>query len=501
MTGELPLAQFTGKPPRAPRAGVISALGTPGSHFLLHPPPPQPPSTPTTPVLSGGGSSIAIAGPGGGPALEIRNSTLDATALRAPLIRVSGTNLATRTLLLVDPSSLALSHNLLSLSSASLTGTDDILVVLNSTITSTITASGARLPLVGVASSTVSGAGALLSLEHSRLTAAGPILNGTGSIIGFHGPVLRVGAMSTVATAGGPAISLSSGQLTADAAASISGRGRLSLGGPLLSLSSGAPTATFGGAVLRVAGGTVTGPPTGMLFGVRGTATAVDAESGLTLGTDRPLRAGGALLQATAGAVTAGRLLALDTALLQASAPLLHLTANSTMTASRSVFNLGPRANVTSSAGALVRLDGSQATITTGALFAVAGGSKLKTTAGDLLQMDNGARLTLSNGVLLNVAGGSFASITGALVRFGGSGGNVLSVTNSLRPTGFLNGIPVFSSLGRTTGFTITNPTPLAGLNTLGTIRINGVSCTPSCAGASGSLIAITGIGGTVRIR
>jgi hypothetical protein len=88
--------------------------------------------------------------------------------------------------------------------------------------------------------------------------------------------------------------------------------------------------------------------------------------------------------------------------------------------------------------------------------------------------------------------------VSGALVRFNGTGGNVINVSNNLVPTGFLNGVPVFSSLGGTTGFSITNPTPLVGLNTLGTIRINNTAL-PN-AGVTGSLIAIQAGGGAIKI-
>jgi len=82
----------------------------------------------------------------------------------------------------------------------------------------------------------------------------------------------------------------------------------------------------------------------------------------------------------------------------------------------------------------------------------------------------------------------------------GGTGGNLINVANNLAPTGYLNGVSVFSSLGGTTGFTITQPAPLLGLNSLGTIRINGTPL-PSNAttGMTGSLMAIQG-NGSVRI-
>jgi hypothetical protein len=104
------------------------------------------------------------------------------------------------------------------------------------------------------------------------------------------------------------------------------------------------------------------------------------------------------------------------------------------------------------------------------------------------------------NGLLLFVSGGSFAQITGALVSFTGTG-NVININNSLSVTGVVNGIPVFSSLGAPglSSFTITG-TPLSGLGTAGTIKVNGVPCGASCAGAAHPLIAIQGTGGKIKI-
>jgi hypothetical protein len=70
-------------------------------------------------------------------------------------------------------------------------------------------------------------------------------------------------------------------------------------------------------------------------------------------------------------------------------------------------------------------------------------------------------------------------------------------------PTGFISGVPVFSSLGGTTGFSLTSSAPLVGLNTLGTITINGAllpNNATATSGITGSLIAIQGTGGQVRV-
>src|SRR5207237_515123 len=79
-----------------------------------------------------------------------------------------------------------------------------------------------------------------------------------------------------------------------------------------------------------------------------------------------------------------------------------------------------------------------------GALVNVTGGSGL-TVTGNLLTLSNGSTLSLLNGPLLSVSGGSFASIGGALVAFGGTGGNLLSVSNNLcgGSCALFGGIPV----------------------------------------------------------
>ena len=178
------------------------------------------------------------------------------------------------------------------------------------------------------------------------------------------------------------------------------------------------------------------------VFSISGVNTALDLETGLVLGSDRPLQHAGVLLEASDAIITTDTVVRLDTALLEASQPILNLTNRSSLTTQNSAADLSYRAKVTS-LGPLFRLDGSSLTVNQGALVNVAGGSVLGVT-GDLISLLNGSTLSLLNGPLLSLSGGSLASISGGLVAFGGSGSNALKVTNSLcSPCSLIGGIPV----------------------------------------------------------
>jgi hypothetical protein len=242
----------------------------------------------------------------------------------------------------------------------------------------------------------------------------------------------------------------------------------------------------------------------GSIFRLTGTATDPDRErdpvsdsaTGLTLGTDQPLQhgGGGPLFETSNGAkVTVANAIKVDTALLAATVPVLNLTGASKFDASRDLVDLVRNAHLTGDT--LIRLDGSTLGVN-GHVVNVAGGSRLNLT-GDLIQLLNGSRLDIKGGVLLNVVDGSVASIAGALVRFGGTEGNVIEVTNSLIPNSFPGGIPVHVADGAIAHISVTG-TPLAGLGTLGTITINKKELSDPTL--NGSLIAIQGTGGTVKI-
>jgi len=256
-----------------------------------------------------------------------------------------------------------------------------------------------------------------------------------------------------------------------------------------------------GEALVSVRGGLLlvgNGSAGGNLFVLSGRpgATQVDPETGLTLGTDRPLQPGAEspVFEASNATVTVrGSAYRVDTALLEATAPLLNLKNGSTLTTSGSVVDLVGRAKVAlpNDAVAMVSLNSSLMTVTNGHLVNVAGGSYLNL-AGSLLNLSNGSTLNILNGLLLNVTGGSVANIGKSLVSFNGIG-NTLNVTNNFAPTALIGGIPVY---GPADSFKISG-NALAGLGSAGTIKINGVALTPTTplANLKGSLVAVQGNG------
>ena len=205
--------------------------------------------------------------------------------------------------------------------------------------------------------------------------------------------------------------------------------------GGVLTTSSTDPLARFDGGVYTFGGA---GVP---MFDLYGTAAAPDAETGLTLGTHRPLLHAGSLLDASNATVTATQAVRVDNALLEASAPLLVLRNGSKLTTAADTVNLSYQAKVTS-LGSVVALDRSALTVGRGAALTLAGGSVLRVT-GNLFSLTNGSSLNLLSGPLVSLSGGSMLNVTGALIGFGGSGGNLVSVTNSFCPCTTIGGIPV----------------------------------------------------------
>ena len=257
----------------------------------------------------------------------------------------------------------------------------------------------------------------------------------------------------------------------------------LSLGGPLLSdigstfsvasrfvaVRNGSRlVSTSPDPLIRLSGSAVT---TGLDFiGLSGSATAVDSETGLLLGTDKPLQINGTFLETSGATVSAQRAAQVDTALLEASAPLLNLTAGSTLTTSQDAFDLSYRAKV-ASLGPLVRLDGSTLNVLNGALINVAGGSYLGV-SGDLIRLSNGSTLNLLNGSLLSVSGGSVLNVSGALLAFSGTGGNTVNVANSLCPCTLFSGVPVALTNGAVASNVSIGATPIRNSN-LGSVNLS----------------------------
>src|SRR5262249_56043056 len=93
--------------------------------------------------------------------------------------------------------------------------------------------------------------------------------------------------------------------------------------------------------LVTVAGGThVLGTDVGM-FDMGGSGTAVDADTGLMLATTEALKTNGPLFEADGATVTTNQVVRLDQALLEASAPLLHLKNGSQLTSAGDAIALG----------------------------------------------------------------------------------------------------------------------------------------------------------------
>jgi FecR protein len=177
------------------------------------------------------------------------------------------------------------------------------------------------------------------------------------------------------------------------------------------------------------------------MFELAGSATALDAETGLTLGIDQPLRLAGPLFESRGAQVDTLRAVKIDTALLEATMPLIRMSGGAVLTTSESLIVLPNKAQLTA-LGPLAGIDKSSITVKNGAALHLAGGSVVRV-SGDLLALSNGARLTVLNGALVSVSGGSILKVGGALIAFGGAGGNVVKVSNNLCPCTMFAGVPV----------------------------------------------------------
>jgi hypothetical protein len=200
-----------------------------------------------------------------------------------------------------------------------------------------------------------------------------------------------------------------------------------------------------------------------ILNGLAAQTANEEVETGtiLELGTRQPVQAAGSLLEMTSANVTTNKVLRLDTALLEASAPIINLKANAGLQTFSDAVDLIQKAKLTTSAiNPMIRLDGSHILVSDGALVAVRGGSFLNI-GGDLLAMNNASTLSLNNGTILTASGGSVVKIQGGLVNFGGVG-NTINITNNLCPGGctVIGGLKVFLTNGALAG-NVTVDTPI----------------------------------------
>jgi hypothetical protein len=266
----------------------------------------------------------------------------------------------------------------------------------------------------------------------------------------------------------------------------------MDLSGPLLNVIGGSALNMTGGFLRVLAGGqvqethpsspfvainggthTVASDATQAMFTLIGRTAATTLEvvntseltsttSNLTLGTDQPLQrtGSGPVLQVTNASVNGagGSGFFLDTALVNATAPLLHLKTAGSLTTAGDGINLNAQAKLTA-IGPLVRIDGGTLTIGSGSGVTVAGGSFLNVT-GDLVTM-NGGILNVLNGAVLKASGGSVVRIGGGLINFLNTAATVNLTNNLCAPSGCtnINGVHFFfTNAGNSSNVSVTNP-------------------------------------------
>ncbi|MBI4490451.1 MAG: FecR domain-containing protein, partial [Deltaproteobacteria bacterium] len=161
------------------------------------------------------------------------------------------------------------------------------------------------------------------------------------------------------------------------------------------------------------------------IFDFWGTKTALDPDTGVEVGTTSTVQHKGPLLEASAGStVQTQKVLKLDTALLEATAPIISLigspNASTSLTTNQSTIDLIKSKVI--STGPVIAMDKSFINVTNGALINLTHGSNMKVT-GDLLSLFSGSKINVVNGPLISAAGvGSLLNVSGALVNFGGTG-------------------------------------------------------------------------------
>jgi hypothetical protein len=336
----------------------------------------------------------------------------------------------------------------------------------------------------------------------NTLRLSGPLFQSVGDDLGAAGDsLLDIAGYTVIGSSPDPLVALSGSRVALPGSLMRLSESSVTSGGTLVRVDGASEIAQTGGEpMVWVSGGHVAVGGNVLDVAGRPEATLFDSSTGLMLGADRPIRpgAGAPLVQADNGSsvTVAGNGFRIDTAVLEATAPLLAVN-GSTLATGADAIALGRQARVEipNDAVALVSLRGGLLSVANGSLVNVAGASRLGV-AGSLVSLAGGSTLNILNGALLSVSGGSVVSIGGPLVSFSGAG-NVLNVTNSFVPTALISGIPVH---GPVSSFSI-GATPLAGLGTAGTININGVALTPTTPLTSlrGSLVTVQG-SGTVSI-
>jgi hypothetical protein len=155
-------------------------------------------------------------------------------------------------------------------------------------------------------------------------------------------------------------------------------------------------------------------------------------DPGTPLGTDQPLRHNGTLYQGSNGAsVTATNAVKIDTALLEAMAPIVNLVTGASLTTVSDAISLTQKAKLSANIpnDALVKLNASTLTVQSGSLLSVA--NSFAKILGSLFSLNNNSTLSILAGAVATVSGSGSLSITNSIGIFGASGVNTLNITNN----------------------------------------------------------------------
>jgi len=185
-----------------------------------------------------------------------------------------------------------------------------------------------------------------------------------------------------------------------------------------------------------------------------------------------------------------------DTATTEAAKPIIDLINSTLNTSSSGDSTTGAihmySSNVTSY-GPVFGLDNSTLTVRNGPALSLTNGATMYVYT-DFATLINSSKITVQNGPLIYVDGArSYLYVSGALVNFGGTGGNQLIINNSISPT-TTSGVPVYNDTSSSISI---GPYPIKN-SSLGTATVNGVSF-PGSGPYTGSVIKATN-GGSVNI-
>ncbi len=373
------------------------------------------------PLLTDSGSTFTIAR----NFLRVRDSSSLSSTTTSPLITLSGSTLKTNTLVTAASSSTRF---------------------LDLRLSGKLTLGG---PFLKATSSTFT-----TNADFARVTQLATLTGtGTTALFQFTNSTFNIGSDTVESDGGEPGDNFF--RVDDSSGSTVTGAATVTLAGPLVSDSGS--TFTIADDFLRVIdGSTLTSTTTSPLITLSGSTVNVSDDlfdvEGQSI-TDQPIKGSqssftvnsktasnpiGALFKATNAAnITVKSAVELDNALFEATLPVVELVGSSTtqtkITASDTFADIG-RSNASKVLlkGPFIALDNSLIKVTTGPLLSLKNGSTMDV-SGDLLKLISGSTINVVNGPLIKVDGsGSALDVTGALVNFGGTGGNTIIVRNGL---------------------------------------------------------------------